>query len=81
MTDRKKPGWAFWATVAVVVALVGYPLSSGPMIWLAMKADAPLWVFNVLEQAYGPLLGLAMWSGDVGQIYLRYFGWWTMTAD
>ncbi|HEY2249943.1 MAG TPA: hypothetical protein VGH74_02740 [Planctomycetaceae bacterium] len=28
MTDRKKPGVAFWATVALVVALVGF-YSSG----------------------------------------------------
>jgi hypothetical protein len=30
MTDRKKPGVAFWATVVVVVLLVAYPLSFGP---------------------------------------------------
>jgi hypothetical protein len=30
MTDRKKPGVAFWVTV---VALVGYPLSFGPACW------------------------------------------------
>ena len=30
MTDRKKPGVAFWATVVVVVVLVAYPLSFGP---------------------------------------------------
>lgn len=30
MTDRKKPGVAFWATVGLVVMLVGYPLSFGP---------------------------------------------------
>ncbi len=28
--ERKKPGMAFWATVAVVVLLFGYPLSFGP---------------------------------------------------
>jgi len=27
MTSRKKPGLAFWATVGLVVVLVGYPLS------------------------------------------------------
>jgi hypothetical protein len=32
MTDRKKPGVAFWATVVVVVALA-YPLSFGPAVW------------------------------------------------
>jgi hypothetical protein len=34
MTDRKKPGVAFWATVVVVVVLVAYPLSFGPACWL-----------------------------------------------
>jgi hypothetical protein len=35
---RKKPGVAFWATVVVVVGLVGYPLSIGPTCWfLAIK--------------------------------------------
>jgi hypothetical protein len=33
MTSRKKPGVAFWATVVVVVALIGYPLSFGPVCW------------------------------------------------
>ena len=32
-TDRKKPGVAFWATVVLVVVLVGYPLSFGPVCW------------------------------------------------
>jgi hypothetical protein len=33
MTDRKKPGVAFWATVVTVVVLVAYPLSFGPACW------------------------------------------------
>jgi hypothetical protein len=33
MTDRKKPGVAFWATVVVVVVLMAYPLSFGPACW------------------------------------------------
>ena len=35
--DRKKPGVAFWATVGLVVALVGYPLSFGPACWLVHR--------------------------------------------
>jgi len=34
MTDRKKPGVAFWATV-VLVALVLYVASFGPACWYA----------------------------------------------
>jgi hypothetical protein len=38
MTDRKKPGVAFCATVAVVAAVVlAYPLSIGPAIWLTAR--------------------------------------------
>src|SRR5262249_20222835 len=37
MADRKKPGVAFWATVVVVVALLGYPLSFGPACWLTAQ--------------------------------------------
>jgi len=33
MTSRKKPGVALWATVALVVVVVGYPLSFGPACW------------------------------------------------
>jgi hypothetical protein len=35
MTDRTKPGMAFWATVVVVVAMILYPLSMGPAFYLA----------------------------------------------
>ncbi len=33
MTDRKKPGVAFWTTVTLVVLLVGYPLAIGPCMY------------------------------------------------
>jgi hypothetical protein len=34
MTDRKKPGVAFWATLMVVVMLV-YALALGPACWIS----------------------------------------------
>ena len=50
MTDRKKkPGVEFWATVALVVVLAGYPLSFGPACW---------WLSEPLEQSNTPLLKL-----------------------
>ena len=39
--DRKKPGVAFWAAVALVVALIGYPLSFGPACWWFSPRVAP----------------------------------------
>ena len=41
MTDRKKPGVAFWATAGLVVVLVGYPLSLGPAQWLIWNTNVP----------------------------------------
>ena len=41
MTDRKKHGMAFWATVAAAVVLVAYPLSFGPACWWFSTAVMP----------------------------------------
>ena len=40
MTSPKKPGVAFWASVVVVVGLIGYPLSFGPWCWIASRTAA-----------------------------------------
>ena len=52
MTDRKKPGVAFWATVVVVVVLVAYPLSFGPACWISSRTGrgAPM-----VSAAYQPI--------------------------
>ena len=52
MSDRKKPGVAFWATVAVVVVLVGYPLSFGPACWVTSRMNIGASAIPVL---YRPL--------------------------
>jgi hypothetical protein len=50
-SDRKKPGVAFWATVGLVVVLVGYPLSAGPAMWIADREWQPVAdVYWPLEQ-------------------------------
>jgi hypothetical protein len=76
MTDRKKPRVAFWATVVVVVALVGYPLSFGPACWLddlgylaaRPVAKSYLPVFRILES--GSSLGSAAgWYCRLGAKY------------
>jgi hypothetical protein len=37
MTDRKKPGVAFWATVMVASLAALYVLSFGPACWIASR--------------------------------------------
>jgi hypothetical protein len=49
--DRKKPGLAFWAIVVVVVGLVAYPLSFGPVCWLVNRDVLPQPVFKCV---FGP---------------------------
>jgi hypothetical protein len=54
---QKKPGVAFWATVAVVVVLVGYPLSIGPAywVWSNVFGESPA-SSAVLEYLYWPII-------------------------
>ena len=55
MTDRKKPGVAFWATVGLVVVLVGYPLSFGPACWLAKPKKQEFVSIEKWNFSYNPL--------------------------
>jgi hypothetical protein len=52
MTERNKPGAAFWATVVVSAVLMAYPLSFGPACWLFQREIVSK---NVLQTAYRPL--------------------------
>jgi hypothetical protein len=53
MTDRKKPGVAFWASV--VVAVLIYPLSFGPACWICTRSPmVEIWDFP--DRAYQPIL-------------------------
>ena len=53
--DRKKPGVAFWATVVLLVLLVGYPLSAGPFMWLYSREYVPDWADAPVACIYAPL--------------------------
>ena len=83
MTDRKHPSAGFWITVALVVVLVGYPLSTGPVNWLCVylrKSDhtsAAQFIFDVKVPLYAPL----RWCRDngpkpVADAYWWYLGLW-----
>ena len=54
MTDRKKPGVAFWATVGLVVVLA-YVLSVGPAQWLVVNGWVPGWLCGPIAWFYWPL--------------------------
>jgi hypothetical protein len=75
MTNRKKPGWAFWTVVVVV--LVVYPLSMGPASWLGRQAGSPFWLSRAIAAIYQPLWWI---EGRLPQFVsdqqARYLGWW-----
>src|SRR5580704_8634282 len=69
-TDRKKPGVAFWATVVVVVALVGYPLSFGPACWLA---DRNAFLVPAVGMVYKPPVRAAIFGPEpIKTVLLQY---------
>ena len=51
MTDRKKPGVAFWLTVVALVAL-SYSLSFGPVCWITSRTGGN----SVLPRLYRPII-------------------------
>jgi hypothetical protein len=61
-SDCKKPGVAFWATVVVVVLLVAYPLSFGPVCWAVSGSDNSEHFGQRLSVLYRPILWL-WWNG------------------
>jgi hypothetical protein len=78
MTDRKKPGVAFWTSVVLVVGLAAYPLSLGPMTWLGFVIgdDLPAWG-ETLVSAYGwPARYACNHSEQIDKVARGYVGWW-----
>ncbi len=53
--SARKQSVALWATVVVVLALVAYPLSMGPMISLNARGTFPEPVDEVIRCIYRPL--------------------------
>jgi hypothetical protein len=76
MTDRKKPGAAFWASVvAVVVAL--YVLSYGPALSIYARISGPVLLHDAFWGFYGPLRWTALNAGaPFGHALVWYIRLW-----
>jgi hypothetical protein len=80
--DRKKPGVAFWATVGLVVVLVGYPLSFGPACWINQRkgigGPAIATVYRPIAWVYAhagePIRRFIGWYASFGA-ELKFYGW------
>src|SRR5579871_4247077 len=70
---NRRERWAKWAALAVIAALMGYPLSFGPAVWMASNkyVDA-----DEIRFAYRPLARLAL--GDYGFRPVLLFRYATM---
>jgi hypothetical protein len=78
MTDGKKPGVVFWATV-MAIAVLAYPLSFGPAFWLSQHSLLPDAIVSVGGVFYWPL-GWVL-NDDASPTWLRngmswYLGFW-----
>jgi hypothetical protein len=59
MASRKQPSAAFWATMTLVVVLVGYPLSFGPACWIASRFQPS---GEIVSAIYQPIIWIAVKS-------------------
>jgi hypothetical protein len=72
MTSRKKPGVAFWATVVLVIVLL-YPLSFGPVCWLC---DRRIVNRRHAWSIYRPCIWLCVYGPKSVRLSIhRYVGW------
>jgi hypothetical protein len=67
--NRKKPGWAFWAVVVVVVMLVVYPLSIGPACWISSRTSIGATAASVI---YQPMMWVTSRSERAEQVLSWY---------
>ncbi|MGQ0634480.1 MAG: hypothetical protein ACT4QC_07715 [Planctomycetaceae bacterium] len=49
-----KHGWAFWLGAALL-ALIGYPLSLGPVMWVFLHTSAFAWAGDTIGWFYAPV--------------------------
>jgi hypothetical protein len=75
ISDRKKPGWAFWANVVLVVAVL-YLASTGPVTWAYYRMGQPKSMRIACDVFYAPLNMLCRHSPGLWKIMESYDVWW-----
>lgn len=74
--NRKKPGIAFWATVALVVVLL-YFASLGPALRVYFMLGRPEWMVEPLRFGYAPVSWVFANGPEWGtDLYWTYLKWW-----
>jgi hypothetical protein len=70
-THRKKPGVAFWASV-VLVAVLAYPLSYGPVMWITVRSRGRILGLHVFFTLYEPIRLASKFSRSFGSVMDSY---------
>lgn len=71
MTDRKKRGLAFWATVALVMPML-YIASFGPACWITSRMNFGV---RAVELIYWPLTWAMLQNRAIGVGLASYAQW------
>ena len=74
---NRRERWAKWTAVGLVIALVAYPLSIGPAIWLMDHQVLPSWAIDALRCSYLPLDWLAGQSEWCSLLLFWYLRIWS----
>jgi hypothetical protein len=69
MSDHRKPGVAYWATVVVVCLPLLYVLSFGPACWISSRTGMGVYKLPTL---YRPILYAMSCSRSVAKLCNRY---------
>jgi hypothetical protein len=69
-----------WILAAFIVVLVGYPLSIGPMAWVAERGYLPEAAETPLEVLYAPLGMLAKHVPTFRYVIEWYLEYWETAA-
>ncbi len=78
--ERKKPGVAFWATIALAVTLVAYPLSIGPAIWLRVHV-LPKSTWGAMDAFYRPIAICCEFIPGATTLAISYVCLWVDLGD
>jgi hypothetical protein len=73
---NRRERWAKWTLIALVVLFFAYPLSIGPLFWLADHGFIPDPAKQPLRYVYYPLMYAILESGrhDVFYWYVTFWG-------
>ncbi len=75
---KRRERWAKrMVTATLIGALVFYPLSIGPAMWLRLSGYTPEWMNQVIWTIYEPVIFAGRIVPPVGKLLLSYVELWT----